>query len=102
MSPFAFSCDPNDPELPEARAWAVAFLKIPGATVTVGDWERLTPLQRAALVQAGPEVEAERLVKLNLVLQGKVGEAISEYDGGQAAALERLSRSVDAVVRGLS
>lgn len=102
MNPVAFECQPNDPELPEARAWALMFLKIPGATLTLADWERLTPVQRAGFVQAGAEVEAERLTKLNMVIRGELGEAISEYDGGTLAATQRLVRGVDAVVERLS
>lgn len=96
-----FTVDPSDPELPEARAWALAFLKIPGATLTLSDWERLAPLYRAAFIAAGAEVEAERLVKLNMVLQGQLGDAISEYDGGVLAATQRLVRGVDEVCKRL-
>ena len=89
-------------ELSRLTASAIAFLKVPGASLTLADWRQLGPVSRAAFIQAGVEVEAERLMKLRSALVGGelgLADAISEYDGGAAREAVRLKLATEAAVR---
>lgn len=98
----AFGIQPFDVEackevLEHRRKLAVSFLKIPGATVTLTDWRTLDDLDKAALVQAGAEVEAEKLYKLSQIFSKDpiaIADAISEADGGILRDRLRLNEAV--------
>lgn len=86
------------------RVWFDAFLRVPGATITLSEWSQLSHLDKVAAMQAGVALEAERLVKLSKAVQGGVdlADAISEADDGMLRDTMLLSNAVDKAARRLS
>lgn len=77
---------------------AADFLRA-GGVVTIADWKDLEDVERAALVQAGGIVAAERAARIGAATQGPAGAAavLAEADGGEALAQVQLRETVSRV-----